>query len=155
MKRTLITGTDNQVLRRGAAEILAITPHIRSLISDMKETLDGIEIGIGLAAPQVGENLRLFVISGDFTTETNGHRIFLNPVITARSKVVREADEGCLSLPDHWGEVERAQKVTLKAFDEDLRPFKVRAKGLLARLFQHEIDHLNGMLFVDRIHSGV
>lgn len=147
---TIVTGKEQAVLRTSSKKVKDFDA-LQSLIEDMKETLSGTENGIGLAAPQVGENIRLFIISPDFAEETGGKLVFLNPEITSFSRRVTEEEEGCLSLPETWDIVARANKVTIKAQDENGEKFKVTAKGLLARLFQHEVDHLNGTLFVDHV----
>ena len=131
--------------------VTKITPAVLGLIQDMKSTLAQSENGVGLAAPQVGHNIRLFVVSDELAKD--GHAVFINPVITQVSKKTIPEEEGCLSLPDQWHELGRAEKVTLKALDENGQKFKLRAKGILARLMLHEVDHLNGILFVDHIRN--
>jgi len=148
--RKIVTGKDTVVLRKKAKKAESAKVGL-SLIRDMLETLASTEHGIGLAAPQVGENVRVFVISPEFSEEADGHLVFINPKITRRSRKKVEEEEGCLSLPDTWGTVERSQKVTIKAHDEKGKKFKIVGKGLLARLFQHEVDHLEGTLFIDHI----
>jgi len=150
MERIIVTGDTHKALRspsKKVRDIEALSP----LIQDMHETLAGTENGIGLAAPQVGENICLFVISPDFSDETDGHLVFINPEITSVSRKETEEEEGCLSLPETWNLVSRPTKVTIKAEDERGKKFKLIGKGLLARLFQHEVDHLNGMLFIDHL----
>lgn len=148
--RTILKGKRDPVLRASSRKVKDFAA-LTELISDMHETLAETENGIGLAAPQVGENIRLFVISPDFTEETKGHLVFINPEITQVSRKVTEEEEGCLSLPETWGIVARPSKVTIKAQDENGEKFKVTGKGLLARLFQHEVDHLQGTLFIDLV----
>ena len=101
--------------------------------------------GLGLAAPQVGVSLRVFTadIEGDVS-------VFVNPEIKDFSKESVPFEEGCLSVQKTWGSVIRPKKLTIKALDEDGKPVKIRAKGLLARVAQHEMDHLNGFLFIDK-----
>lgn len=149
-QRTILRGKRDSVLRALSKKVKDFGA-LEELISDMHETLAGTENGIGLAAPQVGENVRLFVISPDFAEETDGHLVFINPEITQVSRRVTEEEEGCLSLPETWDIVARPSKVTIKAQDESGGKFKVTAKGLLARLFQHEVDHLQGTLFIDHV----
>ena len=104
------------------------------------------EVGVGLAAPQVGQSLRLFV------TGVKGEpMVFINPEITERSKEEILWEEGCLSLPRLLGEVRRPKEVTVRATGTDRQPFEVKADGLLARVLQHEYDHLEGILFTDRM----
>ena len=143
------TQTNNPVLRKKSEPVAEITPAVLGLIQDMKSTLAQSENGVGLAAPQVGHNIRLFVVSDEMAKD--GHAVFINPVITQVSKKTIPEEEGCLSLPGQWHELTRAEKVTVKALDENGQKFKLRAKGILARLMLHEVDHLNGILFVDHL----
>jgi len=138
---------NNPILRQRCHEVKEINKDLLVLAKKMQETLAQCENGIGLAAPQVGANLRMFVISPELALD--GKTVFINPVITQISRKKFTEEEGCLSLPGDWQELTRAEKVTIKAIDEAGAKFKVRAKGLLARLMQHEIDHLNGVLFID------
>ncbi|MEK9174397.1 MAG: peptide deformylase [Patescibacteria group bacterium] len=147
----IITGVKNKILRAKSEPVNKITPEILSLIKEMKEALVKAENGVGLAAPQVGQNIRLFVVTPDIAKD--GHTVFINPEITQVSKKLLTEEEGCLSLPGDWHELARADKVTIKAADETGAKFKIRAKGLLARLMLHEVDHLNGTLFVDHLNS--
>ena len=138
------------VLRRRAREVEAVTPEIRRLVEDMTDTMYD-EVGIGLAAPQVGASIRLMVV-GD---ETNrGVQALVNPVIAAQGGSVT-AEEGCLSLPGVFAPVTRAEWVTLEAQDLEGAPVSITARGLRARVFQHEIDHLDGVLFIDRLEPVV
>jgi peptide deformylase len=105
------------------------------------------EVGIGLAAPQVGVSLRLLVV-GD--AEGRGAQVLVNPAITEQGGSVT-AEEGCLSLPGIFAPVTRAEWVTLQAEDLDGAPVSMTARGFRARVFQHEIDHLDGVLFIDRL----
>jgi peptide deformylase len=134
------------VLRRRAALVEAITPEVRSLASDMIETMYD-EVGIGLAAPQVGVSTRLMVVGDE---EGRGVQVLVNPAISAQGGKVT-AEEGCLSLPGVFAQVTRSEWVTLEAQDLEGRPVAVTARGLRARVFQHEIDHLDGVLFIDRL----
>jgi peptide deformylase len=134
------------VLRRRAPAIDAVTPEVRRLADDMIDTMYD-EVGIGLAAPQVGVSLRLLVV-GD--AEGRGAQVLVNPAITEQGGSVT-AEEGCLSLPGIFAPVTRAEWVTLQAEDLDGAPVSMTARGLRARVFQHEIDHLDGVLFIDRL----
>jgi peptide deformylase len=138
------------VLRRRAREVEAVTPEIRRLIEDMTDTMYD-EVGIGLAAPQVGASIRLMVV-GDETGR--GVQALVNPVIAAQGGTVT-AEEGCLSLPGVFAPVTRAEWVTLEAQDLEGAPVSITARGLRARVFQHEIDHLDGVLFIDRLEPVV
>lgn len=101
--------------------------------------------GIGLAAPQVGHSLRLFTANVEDKIYA-----FINPEIKDISTDKIPFEEGCLSVKNIWGPVVRPKKLTIKALDENGEPIKIRAKGLLARVIQHEMDHLNGVLFIDK-----
>ena len=145
----IVTGDKNKILRTRSETITEITPEILRLIKEMKETLLNAENGVGLAAPQIGKNIRLFIAAEDIAKE--GRTVFINPEITQISKKLIPEEEGCLSLPGEWHELPRADKVTIKAMDEKGEKFKIRVKGILARLMLHEVDHLNGSLFVDHL----
>ncbi|MBI4587838.1 MAG: peptide deformylase [Candidatus Rokubacteria bacterium] len=134
------------ILRRRGAPIPAITPEVRELIADMVETMYH-QVGIGLAAPQVGIPLRVIVVDDNTGA---GARPLVNPAITARRGSV-VGEEGCLSIPGIFAPVERAEWVTVEALDGDGAPLALEAHGLLARVIQHEIDHLDGILFIDRL----
>jgi peptide deformylase len=134
------------VLRRRAAAIDAVTPEIRRLADDMIDTMYD-EVGIGLAAPQIGAAVRLLVVGDE---EGRGAQVLVNPVITEQGGTVT-AEEGCLSLPGFFAPVTRAQWVKLEAQDLDGQPISITARGLRSRVFQHEIDHLDGVLFIDRV----
>ena len=138
------------VLRRSAALVEAVTPEVRRLASDMIETMYD-EVGIGLAAPQVGVSTRLMVVGDE---EGRGVQVLVNPAISAQGGKVT-AEEGCLSLPGVFAQVTRSEWVTLEAQDLEGRPVAVTARGLRARVFQHEIDHLDGVLFIDRLEPVV
>lgn len=132
-------------LRQEARSVEKITDDHRRLIADMFETMRNAP-GVGLAAPQVGVLERVFVWEVE-----EEHGALINPVIVARSQETVTDEEGCLSLPGLAYEVERHGSVTVEARDETGEPVSVSGDGLLARVFQHEIDHLDGILFIDRI----
>jgi peptide deformylase len=134
------------VLRAKGRPVGEITPEIRAIVDDMIDTMYE-EVGIGLAASQVGVLLRLMVV-GD---ENGGHaRALVNPVIAESGGQVTE-EEGCLSIPGVFAPVTRAAWVRLEAKDLEGQPVSIRARGLQARVFQHEMDHLDGILFIDRL----
>ena len=151
------------VLRDKARPISASdirTPEVQRLIDDMFETMAEYQ-GIGLAAPQVYEGIRLFVAGshpdapmGDMT---DGARMplvaLINPEITAAGKAVELDWEGCLSIPDIRGQVPRPRDIVVRALDRDGNPIEFRASGFPARVIQHETDHLDGILFFDRMRS--
>ena len=134
------------VLREKASKLKNITSPILTLLDDMAETMYDAD-GIGLAAPQIGISKRLVVID---VQDENGLLKLINPEIIKHSGS-EAAVEGCLSFPGVAGEVERATDVTVKALNPEGKPVEISATGLLARALQHEIDHLDGTLFVDRV----
>jgi peptide deformylase len=138
-------------LREISQPIATVTDAIRELAQDMCEVMYD-EPGIGLAAPQVGELVRLIVVDTEWT-EADAERsplILVNPELTEPQGKVMWS-EGCLSVPDFEAEVERAERIRLYATDLDGKEIDIRADGLQAVCFQHEIDHLDGRLFIDRI----
>jgi peptide deformylase len=141
------------VLRRKARPITLFDKDLQNLIDDMIETLHEAP-GVGLAAPQVGISDRLIVVEYpvDDETEDSPKKLYvmINPEIKESSSEVVMGIEGCLSIPGLHGEVERAVAVTVKGLTRHGQPIKVKAKDWLARIFQHEIDHLEGVVFTDR-----
>jgi peptide deformylase len=140
------------VLRKKAIKIRKADDGLRKLADDMFETMLDAP-GVGLAAPQIGKSIRLIVVhvpedEEDGTKETSLKLI--NPEII-KSNGSQLGPEGCLSIPGWAGDVERAEIITVKAIDMDNRPVRIKAHGYLARVLQHEIDHLDGILFPDRI----
>ncbi len=138
-------------LRGISKPIEIVTEEIRALAQDMLDVMYD-EPGIGLAAPQLGEPVRLVVVDTEWTEEDaeKNPLVLVNPVLhEPEGKVVWT--EGCLSVPDFQAEVERAEKIRLTASDLDGKPLEIRAEGLQAVCFQHEIDHLDGVLFIDHI----
>ncbi len=136
------------VLRKKAQAVETIDDELQQLIDDMIETMYAAP-GIGLAAPQVGLPLRLFVVDITGGKEANGLQTYINPELISSEGRVRE-DEGCLSVVGVYGQTPRAERVVLRGLNRDGESVEVEAEGLLARAFQHEFDHLNGMLFFDR-----
>lgn len=137
------------VLARKAEPIDAITPEIRQLAADMAETMYANQ-GVGLAAPQVGRSLRLVVIDISGPEKREELLSLVNPVVTTASGV-QDDEEGCLSVRNYRTNVRRAANVTVTAQDLDGQALTIEADGLLAVCLQHEIDHLDGVLFIDRI----
>ena len=133
-------------LRTKALPVLVVTPEVRALINDMVETMYD-SLGLGLAAPQVGRSVRLIVVADEHGGEALP---LIDPVITARGGGLI-AEEGCLSLPGVFGKVERAEWVRVEALDGDGQRQRFESRGLRARVIQHEIDHLDGILFIDRL----
>lgn len=147
----LKTGVKNKLLRAVSLDVQNIkAPEIQKIIKEMTDALGKIKIGVGLAAPQIGKNLRIFIIAKELAeTMVHGHAVFINPKIMTQADQKIQLEEGCLSLPNIWGKIERSVKVKIEAMDERGKKFKIKNNGLIAQIFQHEIDHLNGILFSD------
>lgn len=163
-----ITKYGNPILRQKGAAIDKITPEIKKLIDDMFETMEANH-GVGLAAQQVGKALQLTVIDvrqvqdRPSTLELKGKPadvaeimplVLINPEIKPVGDAVT-GGEGCLSFPQVYAEVARPEAVEVKALDKKGKPIEFKAGGLLSRAIQHEVDHLNGILFIDRMSSAV
>jgi peptide deformylase len=127
---------------------------LAQILEDMEEALQSQHDGVALAAPQIAINKRIFIISPKVFREKELSKdfplVYINPVITKISKDSKKMDEGCLSVRPLYGIVKRATKATVKAFDENGNEFEVSGSGLIAQIFQHEIDHLDGILFIDK-----
>jgi peptide deformylase len=156
-KDTIIT-LPNEHLRERSRRVGIITDEIRDVINKMKEaTLDweasrAHEVGVALAAIQIDKAFRVIVIRRNFDNkEDHTFDVFINPEITKYEGEIEEDYEGCLSVLDVYGKVPRHTKVRLRALDENGHEVRIKAQGFLARVVQHEIDHLNGMLFIDHI----
>ncbi len=134
-------------LRHVARPVDAVDEDVRTLADDMVETMYAAQ-GIGLAATQVGVDLRVCVI--DISDGKDDPLVFVNPEILARDGE-QETEEGCLSIPDVFEKVRRARSVTVRALGRDGEPFELAAEGMLAVVIQHEIDHLDGRLFLDHL----
>ncbi len=140
------------VLRRKARKVTDFGAELQTLIEDMIETMRAAP-GVGLAAPQVNVSLRVIVVEYGDEEDDNAPRklyIVINPEIVRYSKETVSGTEGCLSIPGFVGEVERYQAITVKGLNRHGKPQRIKAEGWLARIFQHEIDHLEGILFIDR-----
>lgn len=165
------------VLRAAAKEILPDeigSSRIREIIADMKTLLAKEEFGVAIAAPQVGESLRMFIVAGSgalkrkrnerekddeeiddayFEGMPQNDEVYINPVLVKMSRGKKEKHEGCLSVRGKWGEVPRAEKATVRYLDENGHAHERGASGFLAHIFQHEIDHLDGILYIDKATS--
>jgi peptide deformylase len=154
-----IRSLPDPVLRKKAHKVAAISAETRRLIDDMVDTMRAAP-GVGLAAPQVGIGQRVIVVEYADELEEPAPEggppaapalyALINPEITRASRKKISGIEACLSVPGFAGEVERHEEVVVKGFNAKGTPVRIRAKGWLARIFQHEIDHINGILFVDR-----
>jgi peptide deformylase len=138
------------VLRKKTKRVSGIDKSVKKLIADMRETLHAEPGRVGLAAPQVGVSLRITVIC---LPEEEAKDIILINGEVIRRKGQRLVHEGCLSIPGYIGEIYRAEAVTVKGLDLNGKPIRIKAEGLLSQALEHEIDHLNGMLYVDRLES--
>ena len=144
---------EQKFLRRKTADFdfKKFTPkEIRELIARMRRIMRAAN-GIGLSANQIGLDLHMFVAEIP-DVENGGTKFYavFNPRIEKKGDGLADAEEGCLSVPGKWGDVERADRIIVSGFDKNGKPVKMKAWGLLARVFQHEIDHLNGKLFIDK-----
>ncbi len=146
----------NPTLRQRAHKVRRITPEIAQLIDDLVETMR-VAPGVGLAAPQIDVSLRVIVVeyaegSEDEEAPEKPPKLYtvINPEITRTSKDRVLGNEACLSLPGYFGEVERYERVTVKGLNRHGQDFKLKTSGWLARIFQHEIDHIEGILYIDR-----
>lgn len=133
------------MLRQDTKPVAEVTDDLRRLIDDMFETMRAAK-GIGLAAPQVGRTERVAVIDVEGGKQPI---VLVNPEIVSLGGAMEKSEEGCLSIPDIFGDVERPGSVHVRALDRDGQPFEVRGDELLGRCLQHEIDHLHGKLFID------
>lgn len=144
----------DRVLRQPAKRVNKVDDEVRQLARQMLQTMYS-EDGIGLAAPQVGVHKQLIVIDCELENPTTPPLVLINPVIKQQSRDVCVIQEGCLSIPNIFLDVTRPEAIEVSYKDEQGRPQKLTAKGLLARVIQHEIDHLNGVLFVDRVDNAL
>ena len=147
-------GENNPVLRKKSAPVEEITGEIKRLVSDMTETLKTHD-GVGLAAPQVGHNLQIIRIDlssfcSDPANKKDYQLTLLNPKITKKSWKKATLEEGCLSLPNSTVKVKRPVRVTVQATTLEGKEIEIKADGLLAKVLQHEIDHLSGILISDK-----
>ena len=166
---------EDPILRKISKQVKEITPRTAELIDDMCESLESFN-GVGLAAVQVGVLKRICIINIDpedllpdpdskdgEPTATEGYAIHtdgkdmvvINPEVIIEGDETQTGSEGCLSFPGKWGVVTRPMRVTLKAYDRELKPFELKAEGLLARAICHETDHMDGHLYVDKVEGPV
>lgn len=148
----------NKHLRQSSKKVGLITPAVKKLVEDMKAaTLDWEasrkhEVGVALASIQIDRPLKVMIIRDDLEDKKNeSFSVFINPQITKYEGTLEKDFEGCLSVKDVYGEVPRHTKIRIKAIDLGGKEIRLKAEGFLARVFQHEIDHMNGTLFIDHI----
>ena len=163
---TTIVQTGDKVLRETAKEINLAeikSAKIKKILAQMTDALSVAKDGVALAAPQIGIPLRIFIVLKEYTENKTAQElkeikekkvkpeivVFINPKITKISKKKQTVREGCLSVVGMFGSITRAEKVTVEAYNEKGEKFSRGASGLLAQIFQHEMDHLNGILFTD------
>lgn len=158
MDRNSIIALPKKSLRQTSQRVGVITDEVTKLIKDMMSaTIDweehrDQEVAVGLAAVQVDRLTRVVIIRNDFEDAADKRfTVFINPEIVKKIGPIEEDYEGCLSVPDIYGKVPRYQGVKVKALNEDGKPFRVTAYGFLARLLQHEVDHIQGRVFIDHI----
>jgi len=151
MRREILVYPDPFIARK-AVPVAAVDDRIRALVRDMFETMYAAE-GVGLAAPQVGVGKRVIVLDVSPVDETIAPIAVVNPEIVEREGSATVV-EGCLSVPGVQGEVCRAETVEVRGMDDQGMPLRIRADGILSRALQHEIDHLDGILFIDRLSSS-
>lgn len=144
----------DRALRQPAKRIAKVDDTVRQLVRDMLQTMYSSD-GIGLAAPQVAVNKQLIVIDCEPDNPANEPLVLINPQIKSYSQDLCTGEEGCLSVPGVYMDVVRPQTIEVAYKDEHGRPRKLKASGLLSRVIQHEMDHLNGVLFVDRVENSL
>ena len=136
-------------LRKKSQTVEKINKKIQKLLDDLADTMYNAP-GVGLAAPQIGENVRVLVVDISTKEEENSLLELINPAITDSSGT-QKSEEGCLSVPGFYGNITRRKKITVEAVNRDGEKFKIEVEDILARVLQHEIDHLDGILFFDKM----
>jgi len=149
MEDLSITKYGNEVLRKVAEPVEEINDEIRQIVVDMLEAMYKFE-GVGIAAPQIGISKRIIIIDTEPSNPASKPLVLINPEIVEKDGEIGE-DEGCLSVPEIRGEVKRAEKVVVEGIDLEGNKIRVEGTELLARALQHEIDHINGKLFIDHL----
>lgn len=146
----------NKILQKESTQVVGVDIKnglYKELILSMKKDMVDNK-GVGLAANQVGKDVSIFVIDEKLAGENEVPDVFINPKITEYSKGNDDLEEGCLSIPDYWAPIKRAKKIKIKAIDEKGNKIKFKARGFLARVLQHETDHLNGLTIKDRVKNN-
>ena len=149
MTKLKICEYPNPILKKKAQTVDVVDDDVRAFLNDMVDTMDGI--GVGLAAPQVGVSKRILVIDGDAAVEGLGYLFMVNPLIVKASEEFQLCEEACLSVPGQSSEVERYERIVVSYLDYDGNRQEIDAEGYLAVIIQHEMDHLDGILYIDRI----
>jgi peptide deformylase len=153
-KLEILTGSENPILRAKAGKISVFDAKLKALASAMKKTMKESN-GLGLAAPQIGKSIRMFTMIYNFKQKDETVLTVINPEILAVSEDLCIDDEGCLSLPGIWKKVKRPCEIQVKFYDINGALMKMTLSGLNAREFLHENDHLDGVLFIDRVEERV
>src|SRR3989339_425185 len=151
MDLTIIT-EPNKILRRVGDKLTPAdlaTPKMKKFIVDLTETMY-VEDGVGIASPQVGNSIQLCIIAKNFTPNKKRDLVLVNPVWKKTTLKTSWDTEGCLSVPGIYGEVKRYVEINVTALDENGKPIQFKAKNFFCRIIQHEVDHLNGILFIDK-----
>jgi peptide deformylase len=145
----------NPILRKQAEAVAQGDERVKAVVQDLLDTLDS-HVGVGIAAPQIGESVRIIAIDATRArrpVRNHGRLVLVNPEIVAREGRT-SFREGCMSVPDLVAQIERSERVTVAAHKPDGEPLTIMAEGFEAVILQHEIDHLDGILFIDRVHSA-
>lgn len=145
----------NDILKQDFDDVTELTNEIKNLMQDLKDTMLDAGHSTGIAAPQIGELKRIITIDASLNKkckENHGFMAMINPEIIEHSGMITSR-EGCMSVPDFTGNVTRAERIVVQYFDENMQPSVLETSGFEAILIQHETDHLNGMLFIDRVIS--
>lgn len=152
MTLKLVTGAQNATLRTVSKPVTALTGELRGFALDMIKAMEA-ENGVGIAAPQVGRNIRMCICKLNPGEKNEVIIPMVNPTLLDQSKELVEGEEGCLSLPGKWGKVQRAKTVLLRYTNLKGKELTLELEAFNARIIQHEIDHLDGVLFIDRADS--
>lgn len=150
MSERIIRTEGDTILRKQSKDVMELTDNLKTLILDMKDTMR-INNGVGIAAVQVGVLRKIIIVENP---ETNELMVFINPSLLYESKEHEIGIEGCLSVPGMRGQVDRALKIKIKAKNENMEDIEFEAEGMLAREILHEIDHLDGTLYIDKVEEG-
>ncbi len=152
-KLKIVTGEDNPILRAVSTPVQKFDASLKKFAKDLKEAMFAAN-GLGIAAPQVGRNIRVFIVTLALKTKEEQVLAMVNPEILEWGKALEVGEEGCLSLPGAYGKVARAKRVKVQFFDVEGNRQILDLAGLDARVVQHELDHLNGVLFIDKLAKG-
>ena len=150
MSERIVRQTGDEILRKKSKDVTELTPRLKELITDMKDTMNKLE-GVGLAAVQVGILKRIIICKPE---EDKDIVVLINPIIINKSEEEEEDAEGCLSVDGYRGDVLRPKSIVVKAKDENMNDIEFDAEEFFARIICHEVDHLNGILYTDKVVPG-